>query len=81
MQEKNSQPEKWKLTEIIVCYNNEYATDITHILNKTISQEASLNQSLHFRFIRNHDSLDFWRIFALQVRKLWGEIRLSLAQI
>ena len=30
---------QWKLTEIIVCYSDEYATDITDILNKTISQE------------------------------------------
>ena len=27
----------WKWTEIILCYSNEYATDITEILNKTIS--------------------------------------------
>ena len=33
-------PEKWKLAKIIVCYSDEYATDITDILNKTISQEA-----------------------------------------
>ena len=32
-------PEKWKITEIIVCYSDEYATDITDILNKTILQE------------------------------------------
>ena len=39
MQEKSQEPEKWKLTEITVCYSEEYATDITDILNKTISQE------------------------------------------
>ena len=33
-------PEKWKITEIIVCYSDEYATDITDVLNKTISQEV-----------------------------------------
>ena len=32
--------EKWKLTEIIVCCSDKYATDIMDILNKTISQEA-----------------------------------------
>ena len=32
-------PEKWKITEIIFCYSDEYATDITDILNKTILQE------------------------------------------
>ena len=35
--------EKWKLTEIIVCYSDEYATDITDVmdvLNKTMSQEV-----------------------------------------
>ena len=26
--------------QIIICYSDEYATDITDILNKTISQEA-----------------------------------------
>ena len=33
-------PEKGKFTEIIVYYSDEYATDITDILNKTISQEV-----------------------------------------
>ena len=37
VQEKSYGPEKWKLTEIIICYSNEYATDITDILNKIIS--------------------------------------------
>ena len=41
VQEKSQEgPEKRKLTEIIVCYSDEYATDITDILNKTISQEV-----------------------------------------
>ena len=40
MQEKNQESEKWKLTEITVCYSEECATDITDILNKTISQEV-----------------------------------------
>ena len=40
VQEKSQGPEKRKLTEIIVCYSDEYATDITDILNKTISQEV-----------------------------------------
>ena len=31
---------KWKLTEIIVCYSDEYATNITDILYKTISREV-----------------------------------------
>ena len=30
----------WKLTEIIVCYSDEYATNIKDILNKIISQEV-----------------------------------------
>ena len=32
----------WKveLTEIIVCYSDEYATDITNILSKTIPKEV-----------------------------------------
>ena len=39
--EKSQGPEKWKLTEIIVCNKAEYATDnITDNLNKTISQEV-----------------------------------------
>ena len=29
VQEKSQGPEKWKFTEIIVCYRDEYATDIT----------------------------------------------------
>ena len=33
VQRRSQGPEKWKLTEIIVCYTNEYATDITDILN------------------------------------------------
>ena len=40
VQEKSYQPEKWKLTETVVCYSNEYATDIMDILNNTISQEV-----------------------------------------
>ena len=40
VQEKSSRPEKWKLNEIIVCYSDEYATNITDILNKTISQKV-----------------------------------------
>ena len=32
--------EKWKFTEIIVYYSDEYATDITDILNKTILQRV-----------------------------------------
>ena len=64
--------EKWKFTEIIVYYSDEYATDITDILNKTILQRvASLNQSVNFRLMWNHDILDFQWIFALQVRNLW----------
>ena len=31
---------KWKLTETIVYYSNEYATDITDIVSKTNSQEV-----------------------------------------
>ena len=38
MDERN---EKWKFTEIIVCYSDEYATDIiTDILNKAILQRV-----------------------------------------
>ena len=33
---------------------------------------ASLNQSLHFRLMRNHNILDVQRICALQVREIWG---------
>ena len=33
-------PENWKLAEIIVWYSDEYATDITDILSKTISDEV-----------------------------------------
>ena len=40
-QEKSWEPEKWGLTNIIVCYSDECATDITDILNKTISEEVS----------------------------------------
>ena len=32
--------EKWNFTEIIVYYSDEYATDITDILNKTILQRV-----------------------------------------
>ena len=39
-EEKNWGPEKWKLTEINVCYSDKYATEITNILNKTILQEV-----------------------------------------
>ena len=38
VQEKSQGPEKWKLAEIIVCYSNEYAVDITDILTKPILQ-------------------------------------------
>ena len=40
-QKKCQGPEKWKLTEIIICYSDEYGTDITDILSKTTSQEVS----------------------------------------
>ena len=40
VQEKSSGPEKWKLTEIIVSYSDEYATDVTDILKRTISQKV-----------------------------------------
>ena len=45
-QDKKSAREElgaWKVekTEIIVCYSDEYATDITDILNKTISLEIA----------------------------------------
>ena len=40
VEEKSQGPEKWKLTEIIVSFSDEYATDITDILNKTILQEV-----------------------------------------
>ena len=33
-------PEKWKLTEIIVCYSDEQAKDITDIFNKTTLQNV-----------------------------------------
>ena len=33
-------PEKWKLTEIVVCFSDEYATDITNIFNKTTLQKV-----------------------------------------
>ena len=39
-QEKNQGHDKWKLTEFIVCYTDEYATGTTDVLNKTISQEV-----------------------------------------
>ena len=39
-QEKNQGHHKWKLTEFIVCYTDEYATGTTDVLNKTISQEV-----------------------------------------
>ena len=41
VQEMSQRPEKWKLTEIIVCCSGELATDITDSLNKTISQEVT----------------------------------------
>ena len=76
--------EKWKLTEMIVCYSDEYATDITdnlNNLNKTILQEvpyiASLNQSLHFGWMWNHDTLDLRQICALQMRELWQNLLLA----
>ena len=54
LQEKSG-PEKWKLTEISVCYSDEYATGITDIKKKNThyagSTITSLNQSLHFRLM------------------------------
>ena len=38
------------------------------------STTASLNQSLHFRLMWNHEILDFRQIFALQLRKLWRNL-------
>ena len=40
VQEKSQGPEKTNLTEIIVCYSDEYGKYITDILNKTILQEV-----------------------------------------
>ena len=40
VQGKNQGHEKWKLSETIVCYSNEYVTDIMDILTKTIWLEA-----------------------------------------
>ena len=56
VQEKIQGPEERKLTEVIVCYRDEYAIICyKHLAEKT---KASLNQSLLFWFKRNCDILD-----------------------
>ena len=56
------------LLEWWICYRYYGYSQQNHFAGSTI---ACLNQSLHFRLMWNPEILDLWRIFSLQVRKLW----------
>ena len=56
------------LLEWWICYRYYEYSQQNHFAGSTI---ACLNQSLHFRLMWNPEILDLWRIFSLQVRKLW----------
>ena len=51
-----------------ICHKYYRYSQQNHFTGSTI---ASLNQSLHFRLMWNHDFLDLQQIFALQPRKTW----------